>query len=86
MKAVIKSFAAHFVRSGARFVLQRPWVKKRVRDMVTRVPRLHNYAMRVMFEAPVPAQYSLPIGQEDLSPNAQRMHRALKQAIRTRRQ
>lgn len=85
MKAVIKQFAAQTLRRGARLVLQRPWLKKRVRDMITRMPGLHAWAMRVMFQSPVPARPRINIEQTGLSPNARRVHSALKQAIRTRR-
>jgi hypothetical protein len=84
MKAIIKQVAVGPLRYAARHVLQRPWLKKRVRDMVTRMPHLHGLLMRVMLQAPA-AQRGMGGDHKDLSPNARRAHRALKQAIRTYR-
>jgi hypothetical protein len=85
MKAAIKQFIAKSLRYVARLVLGRPWLKRRVRDLVIRMPRLHAVIIRTMSQAPSTVQYKVAVDQESLSPNAQRMHRALKQAIRTRR-
>lgn len=85
MKAVIKQAVAGPLRFGVRYVLQRPALKKRLRDMVTRMPRLHSLAMRLMFEAPVRAQARLSGDEKNLSPQGRRMHRALKHAIRVQR-
>jgi len=86
MKTVIKQFVARSLRYAGRSVLQRPWLKKHARDMFIRMPRLHALMLRVMFQAPAPVQQRVPTSMKNLSPNAQRMHRALKQAIRTRQQ
>lgn len=85
MKAIIKQLVVGPLRYAVRQVLQRPWLKKRVREMLTRMPRLHSILMRVMFQVPAPAQRRLGADQKNLSPNAKRAHRALKQAIRTQR-
>ena len=85
MKAIIKTRAAGPLRYAVRYDLQRPGLKKRMRDMVTRMPRLHSLVMRVMFEAPALRQSRLGGDQKNLSPHARRTHRALKQAIRTHR-
>jgi hypothetical protein len=73
------------LRYAVRLVLQRPWLKKRARDMVTRMPRLHGLLMGVMFQAPTAGQPKISGELKDLSPHGRRTHRALKQAIRTRR-
>lgn len=86
MKAVIKQLVIGPLRYAIRQVLQRPWLKKRVRETLTRMPRLHAMLLRVMFQTPTAAPPKRATGREDLSPNAQRAHRALKQAIRTRQQ
>lgn len=83
MKAVIKQLVIGPLRYAVRQVLQRPWLKKRVRELLTRMPRLHGLLLRVMFQTPAPAQRRLSADQKNLSPNAQRAHRALKQALRT---
>lgn len=85
MSTVVKQLVAGPLRYAVRYVLQRPGLKKRMRDMVTRMPRLHGLVMRVMFEAPA-QQSRLSGDQKDLSPDARRAHRALKQALRSRRQ
>ena len=85
MKAAIKRLAAGPLRFAVRLVLQQPWLKRRVRDMVMRMPRLHNLVMRLMSQAPVIAQSRMAVDQKHLSPNARRAQRALKQAIRTHR-
>ena len=86
MKTVIKQLVAGPLRYAVRYTLQRPWLKKRMREMVTRMPRLHGLVMRVMFQAPAQAPSRLSGDQKNLSPQGRRVHRALKQAIRTRRQ
>jgi hypothetical protein len=86
VKSVIKQLVVGPLRYAIRQVLQRPWLKKRVREMLTRMPGLHAILLRVMFQTPAAAQPRRSAGREDLSPNAQRAHRALKQAIRTRKQ
>lgn len=73
------------LRYAIRQVLQRPGLKKRVRELLTRMPGLHAFLLRVMFQSPAVAQPRRRAGRTDLSPNAQRAHRALKQAIRTRK-
>lgn len=85
MKAVIKQVVAGPLRFGVRYVLQRPALKKRLRDMVTRMPRLHSLAMRVMFEAPVRAQSRISGDEKNLSPQGRRVHRALKRVIEIQR-
>ena len=85
MKAVIKKLAAGPLRYAMRYVLQRPRLKKRMRDVVTRMPRLHSLVMRAMFEAPVIRQPRLSGDEKNLSPHARRTYRALRQAIRTQR-
>jgi hypothetical protein len=85
MNAVFKRIVAGPLRYAVRLVLQRPWLKKRVRDMVTRMPLLHSLLMRVMFQAPAMAQPRISVDQKNLSSNGRRAHRALKQAIRSRR-
>lgn len=85
MKAVLKQLGARPLRYVVRQVLQRPWLKTRLRDMITRIPGLHSLLMRIMFQAPAIAQPRISIDQKNLSPNARRAHRALKQAIRTQR-
>lgn len=81
MQAVIQRLVARPLRYAVKFVLQRPRLKKRMRDMVTRMPGIHAMVMRVMFQAP--ARPRITTGQQHLSPNARRTYRALKQAIRT---
>lgn len=83
MQAVVQQLVARPLRHAVQFVLQRPWLKKRMRDMVTRMPGVHAMAMRVMFQ--MPARPRVNTDQQNLSPNARRTYRALKQAIRTRR-
>jgi hypothetical protein len=83
MKAAIKQAAVRPLRYAIRLVLQRPWLKKHVRDMIISMPRLHNLVLRVMFQAPAPAKHRVGADQKNLSPNAHRAYRALKQAIRT---
>jgi hypothetical protein len=85
MKAIIGKLAVGPLRYAVRYVLQRPGLKKRMRDMVTRMPRLHGFVLRMMFEAPALRQSRLSGDQKNLSPHARRTHRALKQAIRTQR-
>lgn len=85
MNVALKQIVARPLRYAVRQVLQRPWLKTRLRDMVTRMPWLHSRLMRVMFQAPAPAQPRISTDQKNLSPNARRAHRALKQAIRTQR-
>lgn len=85
MNAVFKRLVAGPLRYAVRLVLQRPWLKKRLRDMVTRMPRLHSLVMRVMFQAPAMAQPRISAGQKNLSPDGRRAYRALKQAIRMHR-
>jgi len=84
MKAVINRLIAGPLRYAVRFVLQRPWLKKRVRDMVTRMPRLHATVMRVMFQVPA-AQSRISGDEKNLSPNGRQAYRVLKHAIRVRR-
>lgn len=86
MKAVVKKVAAVPLRFAARQILQRPWLKKRIRDLVTRMPGLHSLALRVMFQAPAMGTIRISGEQKNLSPQAQRVHRALKQAMRTHRE
>lgn len=85
MKTVIRNMLAGPLRYAVRQVLQRPGLKKQVRDLVTRMPGVHRIVMRVMFEAPVVAQSKISGDQKNLSPDALRTHRALKQAMRTHR-
>lgn len=85
MKAVLRKVVAGPLRYAVRQILQRPWLKKRVRDMVTRMPRVHGFVLRVMFQAPPVGKSKLSGDQKNLSPQAQRTHRALKQALRTYR-
>jgi hypothetical protein len=85
MKTVIRKLAAGPLRYAVRQVLQRPWLKKKIRDMVTHMPGLHRLAMRLMFQAPAAGQAKLSGDLKDLSPEALRIHRALKGAMRTRR-
>jgi hypothetical protein len=85
MKAVLKNLVAGPLRYVVRLILQRPWLKKRVRDMVTRMPGVHSFVLRVMFQSPVMGKPKLSGDQKNLSPDAQRVHRALKQAIRMHR-
>jgi hypothetical protein len=85
MKTVIKKLVATPLRYTVRYVLQRPGLKKRMREMVTRMPRLHGLVLRVMFEAPAMQPSRLSGDQKHLSPDARRVHRALKQAIRIHR-
>lgn len=85
MKAAVKRLVAGPLRYAVRLVLQRPWLKKRVRDMVMRMPRMHKLVMRLMFQAPVVPQNRMAVDQKHLSPQARRVRRALKQAIRTHR-
>lgn len=86
MKTVIKQWVARSLRYAGRNVLQRPWLKKHARDMLIRMPRLHALMLRVMFQAPAPVQQRIPTSMKNLSPDARRVHRALKQAIRTRKE
>jgi hypothetical protein len=86
MKAVAKQLVAGPLRYAVRQVLQRPWLKKRVREMITRMPRVHSLLMRVMFQAPAMSKPRIGIDQNNLSPNARRIQRALKQAVRTHRE
>lgn len=81
MQPVIQQLVARPLRYAFKFVLQRPRLKKRMRDMVTRMPGVHAMVMRVMFQ--VPGRPRISIEQKNLSPNARRAYRALKQAIRT---
>ena len=85
MKLAIKRLVAGIVRYAVRLALRRPWLKKRVRDLVTRMPRLHGLAMRVMFQTPAATQARIAPDQKNLSPHARRIHRALQQAIRNER-
>lgn len=85
MNAVIQRFVALPLRYAVRQVLQRPWLKKHMRQLLTRLPRLHGYLMRVMFHLPSRGKRPVHLELTDLSPHAQRIHRALKQAIRSRR-
>lgn len=85
MSAVIKKIVVGPLRFAARQILQRPGLKKRVRAMIMRMPRVYGLLMRVMFHTPAPTRRKLVVGQDQLSPDAQRVQRALKQALRTRR-
>jgi hypothetical protein len=85
LKNLIKKAAAGPLRYAVRQILQRPWLKKKIRDMVTRMPGMHSFALRVMFEAPPMGKSKITGDQKNLSPDALRAHRALKQAIRTYR-
>lgn len=85
MKAAVKQLVAGPLRYVVRQVQQRPWLKKRVRDLITRMPRMHSLVMRLMFQVPAMAQPRIGVDQRNLSPNARRVRRALKQAIRTYR-
>jgi hypothetical protein len=85
MNAVMKRLVVRPLRYAVRLVLQRPWLKKRAREMVTRMPRLHGLVMGVMFQAPGSGQPRISGELKDLSPNGRHAHRLLKQAIRTRR-
>jgi hypothetical protein len=81
MQAAVQQLVARPLRYAAKFVLQRPWLKKRMRDMVIRMPGIHAMVMRVMFQAP--ARPRITAEQKHLSSNGRRVYRALKQAIRT---
>lgn len=83
MKTAIKQVVARSLRYAGRNILQRPWLKKHARELLMRMPRLHALMLRVMFQAPAPAQRRGPTHLKNLSPDAQRAHRALRQAIRT---
>jgi hypothetical protein len=83
MIVVVKQLVAGPVRYVARQILQRPWLKDRVRDMVMRFPRLHSLVMGVMLQPTATAKHSISGDEKDLSLNAHRAYRALKQAIRT---
>lgn len=85
MKMVITKLLAAPLRYAVRQVLQRPWLKQQVRDMVTRMPGVHSIVMRVMFDASAMGQSKISGDQKHLSPDALRTHRALKQALRTHR-
>jgi hypothetical protein len=85
MKSIMKKVVAGPLRYTVRQVLQRPWLKKKVRDMVTRMPGVHSLVLRVMFDAPAMGKSRISGDQKDLSPQALRVHRALKQAVRTHR-
>ena len=85
MKAAIKRLIAGPLRYAIRFVLQRPGLKTWARGMITRVPRLHGFLMRAMFQAPATTRPKLGVDQENLSPNARRAYRALRQSLRTYR-
>lgn len=86
MKTAIKQAVARALRYAGRNVLQRPRLKKHARDMLVRMPRLHALMLRVMFQAPAPAQRRGATHLKNLSPDAQRVHRALRQAVRTHKQ
>ena len=85
MSAIIKNIVVGPLRFAARQILQRPGLKKRVRAMIMRMPRVYGLLMRLMFHTPAPARRKLAIDQGQLSPDAQRVQRALKQALHTRR-
>jgi hypothetical protein len=83
MKSVLKQLVARPLRYAVRMVLQRPWLKKRIRDMVTRMPRLHGLVMGVMLQAPAVGQPKISGDARDLTPQARRTYRLLKQAVRS---
>lgn len=83
MKTVMKKLVASTLRYAARQVLQRPWLKKRIREALTRLPGLHGMAIRVLSNAPLATQSKLSGDEKNLSPNALRTYRALKHAMRT---
>jgi hypothetical protein len=85
MSAAIKQLVAGPLRYAVRQILQRPGLKKQVRNLVTRMPGVHRLVLRVMFDAPAMGKSKLSGDQKNLSPQAQRTHRALKQAMRTHR-
>lgn len=85
MKNFLKTLVAGPIRYAVKQILQRPWLKKRVRNMVTRMPGMHSFVLRVMFQAPAMGKSKISGDQKNLSPDALRAHRALKQAIRTHR-
>lgn len=85
MQPVVQQLIARPLRYVAKFVLQRPRLKKCMRDMVMRMPGVHVTIMRMMFQAPVSARSKISIEQENLSSNARRNYRALTQAIRNQR-
>lgn len=85
MKAFVKTLVARSLRHAGRTVLQRPWLKKHARDMLKRMPGLHGLMLRVMFQAPAPARQRDAVHMQHLTPDARRVHRALRQAIRTHR-
>jgi hypothetical protein len=82
MKAVIKQLFIPPLRFVARQILQRPGLKRRVRSLIMRMPRLYGLLMRVMFHAPAPVRRKVSARQQQLSPAAQRVYRALQQAMR----
>jgi hypothetical protein len=85
MKAAIKSLVAAPLRFAIKQVLQRPQLKKVARALLIRAPRLNALLMRLMFIAPASTRRRKALPRDGLSPQAQRVERALRQAIRSRK-
>lgn len=85
MKTMLTKILMRPARYLVRQVLQRPWLKKQLRDLLMTMPGLHRVLMRVMFQAPAPVQRKVSMDLKNLSPQAQRVQRALKQAARSAR-
>lgn len=83
MIADIKQLAIPPLRFVVRQVLQRPWLKRYLRGALTRMPRVHSFLLRVMFKAP--RRRKDIFNTKDISPHAQLVQSALKQAMRNQR-
>lgn len=72
------------LRYLVRQVLGRPWLKQRLRQLLTRMPRTHGLLLRVLARAPGRTQGRVTPEQAALSPHARRIARALQQALRSK--
>lgn len=85
MRVSIKSLVAAPLRFVVKQVLQRPRLKRLARALLTRAPRLSAPLMGIMFIAAAPTRHRAGLARHGLSPQAQRVERALQQAIRSRK-